>query len=43
MKYQILFSQKNNKNPFNVLSAELAKRVVHVKVKLESWSILGIM
>ena len=33
MKYQILFSGKNKKNITNLLSAELAKRVVKVKGK----------
>ena len=32
MKCQILFSGKNKKNITNLLSAELAKRVVKVKV-----------
>ena len=32
MKYFILFSRKNRKNVINVLSAELAKSLVKVKV-----------
>ena len=32
MKYQILFSGENKKNVINLLSAELAQRVVKVKM-----------
>ena len=33
MKFQILFSEKNEKNITSLLSAELAQRVVKVKYK----------
>ena len=32
MKYQILFSEKNNKIIINMSSAELVQRVVKVKI-----------
>ena len=36
MKCQILFSGKNQKNIINLVSAELAQRVVKVNMSLES-------
>ena len=40
MKCQILFSGKNKKNIINLLSAELAQRVVKVKYNLLTFLIL---